>query len=43
MVVAVAVLVLILVFVVPVFEEVFQSFGADLPWPTQMVVAPPAA
>ena len=38
MVVAVAVLVLILVFVVPVFEEVFQSFGADLPWPTQMVV-----
>lgn len=37
--VAIAVLVLILVFVVPVFEEVFQSFGADLPWPTQMVVA----
>jgi type IV pilus assembly protein PilC len=39
MAVAVAVLVLILVFVVPVFEEVFQSFGADLPWPTQMVVS----
>ena len=39
MVVAIAVLVLILVGVVPVFEEVFQSFGADLPWPTQMVVA----
>lgn len=37
--VAIAVLVLILVFVVPVFEEVFRSFGADLPWPTQMVVA----
>lgn len=37
--VALGVLVLILVFVVPVFEEVFKSFGAELPWPTQMVVA----
>ncbi|PUE53713.1 hypothetical protein B9Z45_12060 [Limnohabitans sp. 2KL-17] len=37
--VATAVLVLILVFVVPVFEDVFKSFGADLPWATQMVVA----
>jgi len=37
--VAIAVLVLILVFVVPVFQEVFQSFGAELPWPTQVVVA----
>jgi type IV pilus assembly protein PilC len=37
--VAIAVLVLILVFVVPVFEDVFKSFGADLPWATQMVVA----
>ena len=37
--VAIAVVVLILVLVVPVFEEVFQSFGADLPWATQMVVA----
>ncbi len=37
--VAIAVLVLILVFVVPVFEDVFKSFGADLPWGTQMVVA----
>ena len=37
--VAMAVLVLILVFVVPVFEDVFKSFGAELPWPTQMVVA----
>jgi type IV pilus assembly protein PilC len=37
--VAAAVLVLILVFVVPVFEDVFKSFGADLPWATQMVVA----
>lgn len=37
--VAIAVLVLILVLVVPVFEDVFKSFGAELPWPTQMVVA----
>jgi type IV pilus assembly protein PilC len=37
--VAIAVLVLILVFVVPVFEDVFKSFGAELPWATQMVVA----
>ncbi len=37
--VAMAVLVLILVWVVPVFEEVFQSFGAELPWATQMVMA----
>jgi type IV pilus assembly protein PilC len=37
--VATAVVVLILVWVVPVFEEVFKSFGADLPWATQMVVA----
>lgn len=36
--VALGVLALILVFVVPVFEEVFKSFGAELPWPTQMVV-----
>ncbi|WP_416546515.1 type II secretion system F family protein [Limnohabitans sp. DCL3] len=37
--VAMAVLVLILVFVVPVFEDVFRSFGAELPWATQLVVA----
>jgi type IV pilus assembly protein PilC len=37
--VAMVVLVLILVFVVPVFEDVFKSFGADLPWATQVVVA----
>jgi type IV pilus assembly protein PilC len=37
--VAIGVLVLILVGVVPVFEDVFKSFGAELPWPTQMVVA----
>lgn len=39
MIVATAVLVMILVFVVPVFQDVFKSFGADLPWPTQIVVA----
>ncbi|WP_133480098.1 type II secretion system F family protein [Cognatilysobacter segetis] len=40
MVVAVALLVssILLVFVVPQFEEVFKSFGADLPAFTQMVV-----
>nr|WP_315235110.1 type II secretion system F family protein [uncultured Limnohabitans sp.] len=37
--VAISVLVLILVFVVPVFEDVFKSFGAELPWATQIVVA----
>ncbi len=36
--VAVAILVMILVFVVPVFQDVFQSFGAELPWATQVVV-----
>ncbi len=36
--VALGVLVLILVFVVPVFEDVFKSFGAELPWATQVVV-----
>lgn len=36
--VALGILVLILVLVVPVFEDVFESFGAQLPWPTQMVV-----
>ena len=38
MVIACAVLVMILVFVVPVFQDVFNSFGAELPWTTQMVV-----
>lgn len=37
-VLAVAVLVLMLLYVVPVFEEVFQSFGAELPWSTRMVL-----
>ena len=38
MVVALGILVLILVLVVPVFQDVFQSFGAELPFATQMVV-----
>jgi type IV pilus assembly protein PilC len=38
LVVALGIVVLILVLVVPVFEEVFQSFGAELPWATQLVV-----
>lgn len=38
MAVALGILVLILVWVVPVFEDVFQSFGAELPWATQLVV-----
>ncbi len=37
--IAMAVLVLILVYVVPVFEDVFQSFGAVLPWSTRAVLA----
>lgn len=36
--VAVGILVLILTLVVPVFEDVFSSFGAELPWPTRLVV-----
>lgn len=36
--VCMAVVLLILLWVVPVFEEVFRSFGAALPWPTQLVV-----
>lgn len=40
MVIAVAILVsaILLIFVVPQFEEVFKSFGADLPAFTQMIV-----
>ena len=40
MVIAVALLVsaILLIFVVPQFEEVFKSFGADLPFFTQMIV-----
>ncbi len=36
--VAVIVVAIILVFVIPVFEEMFASFGSALPMPTQMVV-----
>ncbi len=39
MVVAVIVTAILLLFVVPVFEELFQSFGADLPSFTKMVIA----
>ena len=40
MVIAVALLVsaILLIFVVPQFEDVFKSFGADLPFFTQMIV-----
>ena len=38
LVVAFVVTVILLVFVVPQFEELFQSFGADLPALTQMVI-----
>jgi type IV pilus assembly protein PilC len=39
-VVAIAILVIsvILIFVIPVFEEMFRSFGSALPTPTQLVV-----
>jgi type IV pilus assembly protein PilC len=37
--VATGILVLILMWVVPVFEDVFQSLGAPLPWSTQLVVS----
>ncbi|MGR8940204.1 MAG: type II secretion system F family protein [Gammaproteobacteria bacterium] len=37
-IVAVIVTTILLMFVVPVFEELFQSFGADLPAFTQMVI-----
>ena len=37
--VATGILVLILMWVVPVFEDVFESLGAPLPWSTQVVVS----
>jgi type IV pilus assembly protein PilC len=37
-VVATIVLALILIFVVPAFENIFASFGANLPWLTQLVI-----
>ena len=36
--VAIIVIAVILVFVIPVFEDMFKSFGSALPTPTQMVV-----
>jgi type IV pilus assembly protein PilC len=38
MVVAFVVLAIIMLFVIPVFKDVFTSFGADLPAPTQFVI-----
>ena len=38
-VVAFIVVAVIMIFVVPAFEDVFKSFGADLPAPTLMVIA----
>jgi type IV pilus assembly protein PilC len=39
LVIAFTVLALILVFVVPAFQNIFASFGAELPWLTRMVIA----
>ncbi len=39
MVVAFVVLSVIMIFVIPAFEDVFKSFGADLPAPTLFVIA----
>lgn len=39
MVVAFIVVAVIMIFVVPAFEDVFKSFGADLPAPTLIVIA----
>lgn len=39
MVVAFVVVAVIMIFVVPAFEDVFKSFGADLPAPTMIVIA----
>jgi len=39
MVVAFVVVAVIMIFVVPAFEDVFKSFGADLPAPTLMIIA----
>ena len=38
MVVAFVVLAVIMIFVIPAFEDVFKSFGADLPAPTLVVI-----
>ncbi len=39
LVVAFVVLTVIMIFVIPAFEDVFKSFGADLPAPTLVVIA----
>jgi type IV pilus assembly protein PilC len=39
MVVAFIVVAVIMIFVVPAFEDVFKSFGADLPAPTMFIIA----
>ena len=39
LVVAFVVLTIIMIFVIPAFEDVFKSFGADLPAPTLVVMA----
>jgi type IV pilus assembly protein PilC len=39
LVVAFVVLAIIMIFVIPSFEDVFKSFGADLPTPTLIVIA----
>jgi type IV pilus assembly protein PilC len=39
LVVAFVVLAIIMIFVIPSFEEVFKSFGADLPTPTLIVIS----
>jgi len=39
LVVAFVVLTVIMIFVIPAFEDVFKSFGADLPAPTLLVIA----
>jgi type IV pilus assembly protein PilC len=36
---AFVVLTVIMIFVIPAFEDVFKSFGGELPLPTQMVIA----
>ena len=38
-IIAIVVLAVILIFVIPVFQEMFADFGANLPMPTQIVIA----
>ncbi|PIE60089.1 MAG: pilus assembly protein PilC [Desulfobulbus propionicus] len=37
--ISIIILVIILIFVIPVFDKMFQSFGSELPVPTQIVVS----